>query len=112
VKGTIDVKDLLKRRRAAVRSRSETSIAPNVRFNNDASDDATLIEFVGEDRPGLLYDLASAITANGCNIELVMVDTEAHRAFDVFYVRHEERKLEDPMQARLRIDLLRAATAA
>ena len=50
---------------------------PSVHFNNEASDECTLIDFVGEDRPGLLYDLTSAISNAGCNIELVLVDTEA-----------------------------------
>ena len=47
---------------------------------------ATLIEIVAEDRPGLLYDLGTAITTNGGNIEVVLIDTQAHKAIDVFYV--------------------------
>jgi [protein-PII] uridylyltransferase len=48
---------------------------------------------VAADRPGLLYDLASAISAQGGNIEVVLTDTTAHQAIDVFYVTAGGRKL-------------------
>jgi [protein-PII] uridylyltransferase len=83
-----------------------------VRFNNEASDTATLIDFVGQDRPGLLYDLASAISGAGCNIELVMIDTEAHKAMDVFYVTRNGSKLSGAWQQRLEKELVRAAEPA
>ena len=53
----------------------------------------TLIEIVAQDRPGLLYDLTSAISSHGANIEVVLIDTGAHKAIDVFYVTAEGRKL-------------------
>ena len=109
VRGSIQVTDLLKRRRPARLPSSGAKIQPRVRFNNDASDNSTLIDFVGEDRPGLLYDLASTMSAQGCDIEVVMIDTEAHKAIDVFYVTRNEAKLDEPMQARLQEELLRVA---
>ncbi|HEY7303296.1 MAG TPA: [protein-PII] uridylyltransferase [Bryobacteraceae bacterium] len=108
VRGAIQVPDLLKSRRPAPRVVGGARIQPSVRFNNDASDTATLIEFVGEDRPGLLFYLASALSSAGCNIELVLVDTEAHRALDVFYVTRNRSKLDDATQNRLRTALERA----
>ena len=68
-------------------------ITPKVSFDNEASETATLMELVAEDRPGLLYDVASALSNTGCNIELVLVDTEAHKAMDVFYVSNRGKKL-------------------
>ena len=112
VRGSIDVRDLLKRRRQSRLSSSGARISPRVRFNNEASDTATLIDFVGEDRPGLLYDLASALGGRGCNIEVVMIDTEAHRAIDVFYVTQKGGKLSERTQEELRDDLVQVAMGA
>ncbi len=112
VRRSIDVADLLKRRRAVRRPTSEATIVPSVRFDNEASDASTLVDFVGEDRPGLLYDLACAFRVNGCNIEVVMIDTEAHKAIDVFYVTRNGGKLDETVEDRLRADLLRAASPA
>jgi [protein-PII] uridylyltransferase len=61
---------------------------------------------VAEDRPGLLYDLASAISSSGANIEVVLVDTEAHKAIDVFYVTAGGKKLEPEMREKLAAELL------
>jgi [protein-PII] uridylyltransferase len=65
---------------------------------------------VAEDRPGLLYDLATAISSAGGNIDLVLIDTEAHKAIDVFYVTTDGKKLDDAQQALLR-ERLSAACA-
>jgi [protein-PII] uridylyltransferase len=109
LEGTVQVAELLKRRRTPPRPSSGTKIAPSVRFNNEASDECTLIDFNGEDRPGLLYDLTSSLSTAGCNIELVLVDTEAHKAIDVFYVTREGKKLDEGVQKSLREALLKAA---
>jgi [protein-PII] uridylyltransferase len=108
VKGSVQVSDLLKRRRPVRRPASDATIVPSVRFDNEASDRATLIDFVGEDRPGLLYDLASAISAAGCNLEIAMIDTEAHKALDVFYVTRNGGKLEENELEQSRASLLAA----
>jgi [protein-PII] uridylyltransferase len=110
VDGSQKVTDLLKRRRATPRPSSGAKISPAFRFNNDASDQCTLIDFIGEDRPGLLYDLTSAISAAECNIELLLVDTEVHKAMDVFYVTRDRGKLDTETQARLGRALMQAAS--
>ncbi|HEY3455043.1 MAG TPA: ACT domain-containing protein [Bryobacteraceae bacterium] len=111
LRDAIEVSDLLKQRRAAGRPSSGAGIAASVRFNNDASDTCTLLDFIGEDRPGLLYDLTSAIAASGCNIELVLVDTEAHKAIDVFYVTRQGGKLDRESQEHLAGELKRLSGA-
>jgi [protein-PII] uridylyltransferase len=58
--------------------------------------------------PVSFFDLASALTAAECNIELVLVDTEAHRALDVFYVTRNSCKLDENTQIALQASLQRA----
>jgi [protein-PII] uridylyltransferase len=109
LRDSLSVADLIKQRRYPPRPSSASKIMPSVRFSNDASDDCTLIDFSGEDRPGLLYDMASAISAAGCNIELVLVDTEAHKALDVFYVTQAGGKLDEAASQNLLAELKRVA---
>jgi len=108
VLGRLDVGQLLRNRpKPALPSRG-SQVAPTVSFNPQASDSATLIEIVAQDRPGLLYDLAAAISAEGCNIEVVLIDTEAHKAIDVFYVTAAGRKPEGDRLEKLGDALRRA----
>jgi len=107
VLGKTDVKRLLKKRPPYPAS---GRIKASVSFNNDVSVTATLIEIVAEDRPGLLYGLTSAISSTGCNIEVVLIDTEAHKALDVFYVTSGGKKLSPDVEGMLRANLLAACT--
>lgn len=84
------------------------SAAPEVRFDAEACETATLVEIVAEDRPGLLYSLAMVFSSNNCNIDVVLIDTQHQRAIDVFYVAYEGRKLEPELQARLEEKLVAA----
>jgi len=77
-----------------------------VQFDSEASPALTLVEIETEDRPGLLYSLATVFSSSACNIDVVLVDTKGHRAIDVFYVAHEGQKLSPEMQARLKEKLL------
>jgi [protein-PII] uridylyltransferase len=106
--GKTDVKALLRNRPKPVLPSRKARIPARVSFNSEASASATLIEIVAEDRPGLLYDMASAISSNGGNIEVVLIDTEAHKAIDVFYVTAGGRKL-DPEKREAIGEALRGA---
>jgi [protein-PII] uridylyltransferase len=81
---------------------------PEIRFDSEASDTATLVEIRADDRPGLLYSLAMAFSTANCNIDVVLIDTQRHRAIDVFYVAHEGRKLTPELQVRIEQKLLAA----
>lgn len=112
VLGREDVRKLLRGRSKPIAARPKVALKPTVAFDSGASRTATLVEIVAEDRPGLLYDLASAFSNAGCSIDVVLIDTEAHRALDVFYVTAGGSKIDDGLQARLKAQLLSVCGAA
>src|SRR6267154_902368 len=61
-------------------------VEPEVIVNNQWSDRYTVIEVSGLDRPGLLYQLTTAISKLNLNIASAHVATFGERARDVFYV--------------------------
>jgi [protein-PII] uridylyltransferase len=112
VTGKTDVKELLRNRPKPVLPARSARIPAQVSFNSAAGNSATLVEIVTEDRPGLLYDLASAISSNSGNIEVVLIDTQAHKAIDVFYVTEGGSKLSHEKQQALGEALRRACQPA
>jgi [protein-PII] uridylyltransferase len=112
VEGTQDADRLLRGRPKPLLPTRAARLKPRVAFRNDASEVATLVEIYAEDRPGLLYDLARAISGAGCNIEVVLIDTEAHKALDVFYVSANGHKLDEALEHKLKADLLKACSGS
>ena len=104
--GKTDARRLLRGRAQA--DPKKRTITPEVRFDSEASPAATLVEIVAEDRPGLLYSLATVFSSSGCNIDVVLIDTKGRRAIDVFYVAHEGGKLPPDFQQLLKERLLAA----
>ena len=74
-------------RKAAARGKVRPFVVePEVIINNQWSDRYTVIEVSGLDRPGLLYQLTTAISKLNLNIASAHVATFGERARDVFYV--------------------------
>ena len=91
VLGKEDVQRLLRGRAKPAAPSKRAEVKPTVAFDGEASESATLVEIVAEDRPGLLYDLASTISSAGCSIDVVLIDTEAHKALTSSTSRRTER---------------------
>jgi [protein-PII] uridylyltransferase len=103
--GKLDVEALLRGRPAPARPKRR-GVSPSVHMDSTACETATLIEIVAEDRPRLLYDLAATISMAGCNIDVVLIDTEGHKAIDVFYVASDGKKLTPQLEQMLESKLL------
>jgi [protein-PII] uridylyltransferase len=99
------------RTRSALHRRATAfEITPMVTVDNDAASGATIIEVSGRDRPGLLADLAGALSGAGLSIRSAHIDSFGERAVDAFYVRDE--KSGRRMAEGRRLDALRAALSA
>jgi [protein-PII] uridylyltransferase len=105
-RGEMEVGELLKGRRRTFRTARRHLLDPTVAFDNQTSSRATIFHVMAEDRVGLLFDLASKFSQHECNIEVVLIDTQGHKAIDVFYVVGPHGKLDEPACETLRAELL------
>ena len=81
---------------------------PLLYFDNDSSPRYTILEIVADDVPGLLYRVSRALSSFGCEVDLVLISTEADKAIDVFHMRKGGAKLADSDQLALTEHLERA----
>ncbi|PZU84494.1 MAG: [protein-PII] uridylyltransferase [Chelatococcus sp.] len=86
LKGEIKIADLVAQRRAPPPRGQTFQIAPEVIIDNVLSARHTVLEVAGLDRPGLLYDLTTAIGKLNLNIASAHIATFGEKAVDVFYV--------------------------
>ena len=84
-------------------------LTPQINIDNELSDQATVIEVSGLDRPGLLYALVRQLFNLNVSVQAARVATFGERAVDVFYVtglagdkitqRDKKKKLRDGLLA-------------
>jgi len=86
LKGEARLRTLLDQRRPMERRVEAFTVPPDVMIDNSLSDQFTVIEVSGRDRPGLLYDLTNTISDLNLDISSAHITTFGEKAVDVFYV--------------------------
>jgi [protein-PII] uridylyltransferase len=85
-------------------------VEARVSIDNSLSEELTVIEVNGRDRPGLLFDLARILSSLKIEIFSAHIVTFGEKAVDVFYVTDQSRKkiTRESMQKKIRENLLEA----
>jgi [protein-PII] uridylyltransferase len=86
LRSEVKIADLVAGRRASKKVPKAFVVPPEVMIDNDLSTRHTVIEVSGLDRPGLLYELTTALGQMNLNIASAHIATFGERASDVFYV--------------------------
>ncbi|HUQ06729.1 MAG TPA: [protein-PII] uridylyltransferase [Kofleriaceae bacterium] len=90
-----DVSALITRRRPAsgLPPRVTPAVATEIRFDNDESPSATILEVFTRDRLGVLFAITQTLADSGLDILLSKISTEGEKVADVFYVTRDGRKV-------------------
>jgi [protein-PII] uridylyltransferase len=83
------------------RRRQAAAVEKNmVRFDNDASSNATVLEVRVPNRVGVLYGITKALAELGLDLRHAKVQSMGDTVFDCFYVRGAQGKITDPFHQR------------
>lgn len=86
LRGELKLPEIVAKRAASKGRLKAFAVEPDVTINNQWSNRHTVIEVMGLDRPGLLYDLTATLSKLNLNIASAHVATFGERVVDVFYV--------------------------
>ncbi len=88
VRGRLDLEAATKKHAHRWRrvSKGGIPVATQITFENDVSNDFTIIDVFAHDRPGLLYTITRTLSRLGLAIARAKISTEGARAIDSFYV--------------------------
>ncbi len=89
--GKASLRELLSKRKESngIKQKVIPRVPQEVKVNNQDSDFYTIVEVMGEDRLGILYDVTQALTEHGCDIHFARISTLGNRIVDVFYIQDE-----------------------
>jgi [protein-PII] uridylyltransferase len=89
--GKAVLKELLSKRKESngIKQKVIPRVSEEVKVNNQDSDFYSIVEVIGQDRLGILYEITQALTDHGCNIHFARISTLGNRIVDVFYVQDE-----------------------
>jgi [protein-PII] uridylyltransferase len=107
VTGLVDVAVRLRGRERSLVHRRPPRVTPVVHCDNHASQRYTIVEIVADDALGLLYRISRVMSQHGCDVDLVLISTEGHKAIDVFHITRAGAKLSDGAQDGLAAGLQR-----
>jgi [protein-PII] uridylyltransferase len=86
LRGDATLASLMNNRRHPERRVAAFHVTPEVSIDNQLSDRLTVIEVAGLDRPGLLFELTSALSDLSLDIVSAHIATYGEKVIDVFYV--------------------------
>ncbi len=87
-----------KRKRSDSKYKKQVPKSPSkIVFDNNSSDDSTIIDVYADDRTGLLYDITKTFRKLGISINYAKISTKVDQVVDAFYVHDSKgKKIEDP----------------
>ena len=108
VSGHVDVTARLRaRERSVLHHQTIRPFAPVIHADNHSSQRYTILDIIASNAIGLLHRISRVISRHGCDVDLVLIATEGHKAIDVFHITKAGAKLSDSEQLALAARLQR-----